>query len=264
MSTATLAPERPTHPAAEDRAPSLVRLVEIELRKSVDTRAGFWLLLVIALLSGLIVTLRLALGHRSDKTLETVFGMAQFPASVLLSVVGILLVTSEWSQRTGLTTFTLVPHRGRVIGAKLGAMVVLSVLVSVTGMLLAVAGFGIGSAAGATAGGWHLPGAMIGQALLYQGVIMLTGAAYGLVRSNSAAAIVVSFALPIAWSILGGVISGLHRVAEWLDTGQTMGPLLDPTPLTHTQWEQLGTSLGVWLVLPMLLGLVLLRRREIA
>jgi len=247
MSTATLAPERPTHPAAEDRAPSLVRLVEIELRKSVDTRAGFWLLLVIALLSGLIVTLRLALGHRSDKTLETVFGMAQFPASVLLSVVGILLVTSEWSQRTGLTTFTLVPHRGRVIGAKLGAMVVLSVLVSVTGMLLAVAGFGIGSAAGATAGGWHLP-----------------GAAYGLVLSNSAAAIVVSFALPIAWSILGGVISGLHRVAEWLDTGQTMGPLLDPTPLTHTQWEQLGTSLGVWLVLPMLLGLVLLRRREIA
>ena len=30
----------------------------------------------------------------------------------------ILAITGEWSQRSGLTTFTLVPHRGRVIAAK--------------------------------------------------------------------------------------------------------------------------------------------------
>ena len=39
--------------------------------------------------------------------------------SLILPVLGILLVTSEWSQRTGLTTFALVPQRERVIVAKL-------------------------------------------------------------------------------------------------------------------------------------------------
>ena len=40
-----------------------------------------------------------------------------FPMAVVLPMVAILSVTSEWSQRSGLTTFTLVPSRGRVIAA---------------------------------------------------------------------------------------------------------------------------------------------------
>ena len=43
-------------------------------------------------------------------------------ASVLLPIVPILLMTSEWSQRTALSTFALVPVRERVIGAKLLAV----------------------------------------------------------------------------------------------------------------------------------------------
>ena len=47
-------------------------------------------------------------------------------------------VTDEWSQRSGLTTFTLVPNRGRVIAAKAIACVTTAVaLVPVT--------FGIGA-----------------------------------------------------------------------------------------------------------------------
>ena len=38
--------------------------------------------------------------------------------TIILPMIAILSVTSEWSQRSGLTTFTLVPHRGRVILAK--------------------------------------------------------------------------------------------------------------------------------------------------
>ena len=38
--------------------------------------------------------------------------------AILLPVVAILSVTSEWSQRTGLITFTLVPHRGQIILAQ--------------------------------------------------------------------------------------------------------------------------------------------------
>ena len=38
--------------------------------------------------------------------------------TVVLPSIAIFSVTSEWSQRSGLTTFTLVPHRGRVISSK--------------------------------------------------------------------------------------------------------------------------------------------------
>ena len=38
--------------------------------------------------------------------------------TVILPIIAVLSVTSEWSQRSGLTTFTLVPHRGRVVLAK--------------------------------------------------------------------------------------------------------------------------------------------------
>ena len=40
------------------------------------------------------------------------------PQGFLLPVMGILLVTQEWTQRTGMVTFTLEPHRGKVIAAK--------------------------------------------------------------------------------------------------------------------------------------------------
>jgi hypothetical protein len=47
--------------------------------------------------------------------------------------VGILTVSSEWSQRTGLLTFTLEPNRKRVLLAKLSATLVLGVLVILAG-----------------------------------------------------------------------------------------------------------------------------------
>jgi len=52
--------------------------------------------------------------------------------------------------------------------------------------------------------------------------------------------------------------------AEWLDTGRTSAPLFESAALTTQQWEQLGTSYGLWLVVPMVLGLWRLRRKEIA
>jgi hypothetical protein len=47
--------------------------------------------------------------------------LAVQPATVLLPIVGILPVSSEWSQRTALITFTLVPRPMQVLVAKLVA-----------------------------------------------------------------------------------------------------------------------------------------------
>ena len=58
-------------------------------------------------------------------------------------------MTSEWSQRSGLTTFTLVPSRGRVIAAK----AVAALIVGIVSMLVAFAIGAIGTAAGSAIAG---------------------------------------------------------------------------------------------------------------
>ena len=65
------------------------------------------------------MVLILAVGKAEDQTFAALFGATIGVASIFLPIVGLLLVTSEWSQRTALTTFTLVPERGRVVAAKL-------------------------------------------------------------------------------------------------------------------------------------------------
>src|SRR5207344_2799662 len=62
-------------------------------------------------------------------------GAAAFVSSVLLPVLGIMLVTSEWSQRTAMTTFALEPRRMRIVLAKMLAGVALTAFVIVFSLI---------------------------------------------------------------------------------------------------------------------------------
>jgi ABC-2 type transport system permease protein len=89
------------------------RLVRTELRKLTDTRAGRWLLIAIAALTPLVMVIMLFAAAPKNLTYDKLVDYTQTPQKMLLPVLGILAVTSEWSQRTGLVTFTLAPNRGR-------------------------------------------------------------------------------------------------------------------------------------------------------
>ncbi len=96
----------------------LRRITTTELRKMFDTRSGFWLMAsmgILALLATSAVILFAPIDELTYKSFATAIG---FPMTVILPIIAVLSVTGEWSQRSGLTTFTLVPHRGRVIAAK--------------------------------------------------------------------------------------------------------------------------------------------------
>ena len=83
-----------------------------------DTRSGFWLMSSIVI-TGLLTTVgTIAFAPDADLTYYTFAKAIGFPMTVVLPMIAILSITGEWSQRSGLTTFTLVPHRGRVIRAK--------------------------------------------------------------------------------------------------------------------------------------------------
>ena len=115
------------------------RLFRVELRKTVDTRAGRWLvgITVGAALLAEGIFLAVVATH-SDQTAAygDFVGAAAFVSSILLPVIGIMLVTSEWSQRTAMTTFSLEPRRTRIVVAKLLAGVLLTAFVIVFALVV--------------------------------------------------------------------------------------------------------------------------------
>ncbi|MFC0532745.1 ABC transporter permease [Phytohabitans kaempferiae] len=261
--TATATPTVPTPHVAPVSRPSIPRLTLVELRKMTDTRAGFWLLAVTALgYLALVVVMFFAAGPE-EQTFYGFFQITLIPSGILLPVIGILAVTSEWTQRSALTTFTLVPERERVAAAKLLAGLVLAVASVVAGLAFAAVGNLAAIAFQDADGSWQLTAGALGSALLFQVINMLMGIAFGMLLMNSALAIVMYFLLPMVWGILGGLVSALSTAAKWLDLSITSTPLTE-NAMSGSDWPKLAASVGLWVVVPLVVGLARLIRREVS
>lgn len=259
MSATTLAAPIRITSTGVDARPGLDRLVAVELRKMVNTRAGFWLQVAMVAITVVAVAVAVAIGDAADHTFVAILDVGLQPAAVLLPIVGILLVTSEWSQRTGVITFALVPVRSRVLGAKLIASILLSVAMLV--MCIAVVAAGVLVASPGVDGTWADVAPMIGQAAVYLTTGMVTGVAFGAILLASAPAIVANFALPTAWAAVVS-LPFLADAAPWVDTLRAIGPM-SAEVLSATQWAQAGTALALWMALPLLIGIWRITRREV-
>ena len=260
MSTTTLAAPIRVNTAGVHTRPGLGRLVAVELRKMVNTRAGFWLQVATVAITVVAVIVRSVVGDAADHTFASVLEVGMQPAAVLLPVVGILLVTSEWSQRTGMITFALVPVRSRVLGAKLLASLVLAL--ATLAMSVGVVAAGVLVAAPGVDGTWADLAPLIGQSAVFLTTGMVVGVAFGAILLASAPAIVVLFTLPFAWMAVAS-LSFFADVAPWLDTARALAPM-PMEVMSTTQWAQAGTALALWMLLPLLIGTWRITRREVA
>lgn len=259
MSAVAVTPPRPD--VRTDAGPSFLTLTRLELRKAVDTRAGFWLLAGVAGVAVVVALISALAGHDSEHTYAQILEGVVQSVAVLLPVVGILLVTSEWSQRTALQTFTLVPRRGRIIAAKVAAGLVIAV--AAAAFCFAVGALATAIAGSSAPGVWSLPGAVAAQALLYMATAMVIGLAFGTAFLASAPAVVLYFVLPLAWEALTALIDGLDGVADWLSSSQSLDPMLRHT-LSATDWAHAAATLAVWMVLPLAIGVWRVRRSEVS
>ena len=232
--------------AATARRPPLGRLTHVELRKMTDTRAGFWLLLSTVLITAVAVVLIVIVGDAGDVSLQDMVGLAVQPAALLLPVIGILLVCSEWSQRTAMITFTLVPDRSRVMVAKLLA----ALLLAIVAFLCAFAFAAIGTAVGG--GNWSYSAGLAGQVAVYTVVPMLAGVAFGAALRNPAGAIVGYFLIPIAFAALVS-IPAIDVIAPWVDQTRASEPMLEPG-MTGEEWARYGSTVAIWLGVPLAIG----------
>jgi ABC-type transport system involved in multi-copper enzyme maturation permease subunit len=250
------------HPQPAAARPSLVRLTAVELRKLADTRAGYWLLIVIALAAATIVTVQLFVMDDAAQTFQNFFTPSLIPVGVLLPVLGILSVTSEWSQRTALTTFALVPQRHRVAAAK----VLAAIVAALASILASLAVSAIGTLVAAATGGdgsWSIEASMVAYAAVFQVINVLMGVAFGMLILNTPLAIVLYFVVPTVWGVLGELIKALREAAQWLDMGITTVPLTT-ADVTAGQWARISVSVLVWILVPLVAGLVRLTRREVS
>ena len=266
MSTTT-----PTAPSVLDISTTapvpFARLVKVELRKTYDTRAGIWLLGITAFLAAAIMVVALIIVLVQDEpiTLDDFVGIANFTSGFLLPVLGIMLVTSQLSQRTGMVTFTLEAHRGRIVAAKLAAGLLLALIVSLIATVSAFVANGVYALANGSAE-WELGVLELLGFLLAQVIAMLTGFAFATLLLNTAAAIVVyfaySFLIPTIFAIAAELLDWFRDLQPWIDFTQAQSPLLDAS-MTGKDWAQLLVSGFVWLVIPVAFGLWRILRAEV-
>ena len=240
--------------------PPMTRLVRVELRKMVDTRAGMWLMIAIAVITvGAVVIFGLAADDK-DRTFSNFAAFTGTPQGFLLPVLGILLVTQEWSQRTAMVTFTLEPLRSRTLAAKVYAALLL-------GLGAIVLAFAMAALATLVFGGDHPWRDFAAIDFLKFGLLqmsgILQGLAFGLLFLNSAAAIVTYFVLPTVFSIVANVWSFLADKAPWIDLGTAQNALFDSGNLTGKEWTQLAVTTFIWVVVPFVVGLWRMLRAEV-
>lgn len=236
------------------------RLVKVELRKLADTRASRWLLIAIGLITAAIIVIFFLTADTSDRTFINFMGVCATPQGFLLPVLGILLVTSEWSQRTALVSFTLMPVRGRVLWAKVFA----AVIAGLAAIVLALAIASLATVVGGADNAWANIGADdVGKFVILQISGILQGLAFGLLLLNSAAAIVLYFVLPTAFTIITSLWTAVKHIQPWVDLGTSQAPLFAAGDMSGKEWEQLAVGTVIWVVLPFVLGLVRVLRAEV-
>lgn len=262
MSTQTL--DASGSAASRERQTPFLRLVKVELRKSADTRAGRWLLGIIVAVTAIFMVIFFAVADADDRIFGNFIAIAATPQGFVLPVLGILLVTSEWSQRTAMVTFALEPSRTKVIASKTVAALILGFGVFLAALAIA----SLATLVGGSEGGFD--DVKLSVILLFLGLQLFTvlqGLAYGLIFLNTPAAIVVFFVVPIASSIIFSLVSGLADAAPWVDLGTAQEPLLSTfegdVGLSGEEYAQLGTTTLIWIVVPFIAGWFRVMRAEL-
>jgi ABC-2 type transport system permease protein len=263
--SAAVTPSRQTAARTPGRVP-LTRLVQVELRKSFDTRSGRWLLASLGLAAFLTTGAIVAWAPTSELAYSQFTLAIGVPMTVILPIIAVLSVTSEWSQRSGLATFTLVPHRGRVVLAK----AIAAVLVTIPATAVAYAVGALGNLIGATLADvptvWDQSLVDVGYFAAGQTLLLLVGFVLGALIRNSSGAIV-------AYMLYGFVVPGLLAflafnqdwfadARPWLDAKYNQDALLSGQ-LAGDGWSHLAVTSLVWLVVPMVVAVVNVLRSEV-
>lgn len=234
------------------------RLLRVEWFKTIDTRVSRWLLGLVALASVGMMLAPLIAVDDFQQTMNDYLSFSAFAVDLLLPVVAALVITSEWGQRTVLTTFTQEPRRQRVIFAKMGAIAGITLIAAAFAAVASVIALAVSSGFGRDVD-WHLsPSVAIGFVI---GIFLniAIGVGFGVLLQNTAVAIVAIFALPTLFGLLA---LPLHSAGQWIDPNHALGWV------AAGEWDghllKITVLVLFWIVVPITAGIARTVRREIS
>lgn len=283
------APQATLDVSSTARVP-FARLVGVEWRKMIDTRAGRWLLGITAGLLALVfavVLLVVGLADAAPPTATDWLNILTIPVSMLVPVIAITIVTQEWSQRTAMVTFALESSRLRVVLSKLVAVLALGAATIALALVLGMVGNLVAAGVAGVDAEWNVTASALLWALATQVLYLLMGFGFGLLLLSSPGALALYYVY--VWILEGGVlIPGImyilwfafdwgQSILPWFSMRIAMLPFQLSTDDVRSVEADLGTSLDtgalglahvftsvlLWVGLPLVLGTWRLLRAEV-
>ena len=273
--TTTMVPDESVLVTPSYRAPGFSDVLRAEWTKARAVPSTMWTLIVAAVLGiglGALISGVAATHYANSPSTHpnwdptSISNSGLSIAQLAIGVLGVLLITSEYSSSSIGTSLAAVPRRGRLLAAK---AVVIVVLTFVAVEIIAFVAFLIGQAL--ISG--HAPTASLGQtgvlralvgAGLYGALLGMMGLAFGTIIRNTAGAIAV---LVSTIYVLPGISNALptsikQTVQEYWPT-QAGGQITQVmrTANTLSPWAGFGVFL-LFVTILSILALWLLTRRD--
>jgi ABC-2 type transport system permease protein len=251
---------RPLARAMALRGPGWWAVLRMELRKVVDTGGSRWvlasaLLLVVAAVLDALLAVRAAGAAAHGPLTGQQVGDLVRPAVLVLPVVGVLATTSEWSRRTALSTFVLVPRRGRVLAAQAVAAVLVVVAAALACCAVALLGALVVAQPAGLAAGAAAP--VLTQAVVVAVLCTLAAVGLGALVGRTAPALLALAALPVC-AVVVSLVPG--SAGAWVDGYRAAEQVAQGAVVS---WPQAGTALALWVVLPLVAGTARWVRRDV-
>jgi ABC-2 type transport system permease protein len=190
-----------------------------------------------------------------------------FLAQLAIGVLGVLVITGEYSTGMIRSSLAAVPHRQPVLIAK---ALVFAALVFVTSLIATLLGFLFGQQAQASShaqASLSTPGAerAILGAAVYLTLIGLIGVGLGFLIRNTAGAIATLFGIVLVAPILASTLPTPYStdVAKFLplNTGSQVITTINLDPNLFGPWAGLGIT-ALYALIALVAGAVMLNRRD--
>jgi ABC-2 type transport system permease protein len=246
----------------------VIRLVNAELIKIRTTQVWFWLLLAAIALSALVVIGAFASGDvHNGSDVAHVFAAAA-SAYIVLFVLGVLGVTTEFRYKTITSTVLVTPSRWTLITAKLIAYAILGALYALVCLVIQLAVAIPWIAVNGTDIDWGSSG--IPRALWGVFVVLalfgIVGLGIGALLKNQIVAVTVGVIFLLILQGIISVIPGLRVIYPYLPGGAVDAILPTGNSVPHV--DILSTAGGVvvlllWAFIPALIGASLTMNRDI-
>jgi hypothetical protein len=248
--------------------------VRSEITKIRSVRSTYWTLLALVVVTvgfGALASWGAANhehGPFFDPTMRSLGGL--YISQLVIAVLGVIVVTSEYTTGMIRTTLMTMPHRGTMMAAK---AVVFTVVAFVTGLITCFASFFLGQALmsshhiNATLSQPHVLRAVIGGALFLTACGLLAFG-IGLLLRHTAGAITTVVALLFVVSILVNFLphSWQVDVTKWMPAlagAQIWTTVSQPgqDPPLFAPWTGFAVLCG-YAAIAVITGLILFRRRD--